>query len=174
MIRIISETFGWTADALGEYLTIRTARAREIIAEIKKDKKYSVEIKLFRKKRSRDQNDMYWAILTQMAKALGISNNRAHNIMLCRYGQAETFDDFDAIALLPDTDETEEKVAEMEKVHFKPTSQVTLGRDGRMYRTYKIMRGSSKYDTEEMSRLIDGVLDECKHMGIPIIMEGYE
>ena len=55
---------------------------------------------------------------------------------------------------------------EADAYHIKPTSEVKLGRDGKMYRTYYLLRGSSTYDTEEMSRLIDGLVDECKDAGI--------
>ena len=35
-----------------------------------------------------------------------------------------------------------------------------------MYRTYMMLRGSSDYDTREMSELIDGTVSEAKQMGI--------
>ena len=35
-----------------------------------------------------------------------------------------------------------------------------------MYRTYMMLKGSSEYDTKEMSHLIDGLVSECKEMGI--------
>ena len=35
-----------------------------------------------------------------------------------------------------------------------------------MYRTYIMLRGSSSYDTKEMARLIDGLVSECKEVGI--------
>lgn len=172
MIRLITESFGWIADASGESLTLRTDRAREIIQTIKPNKKYRVEIKEYRPRRSLDQNDMYWAILQQVAKALRISNLRCHNMMLCRYGVIEQFDGHNAFAFLPDTDETEEKVAESEHVHYKPTSEIRVGADGESYRIYYILRGSSAMDTAEMTRLIEGVMDEARQMGLTLIMEG--
>ena len=35
-----------------------------------------------------------------------------------------------------------------------------------MYRTYFLLRGSSTYDTAEMSALLDGVIEDCKSCGI--------
>ena len=35
-----------------------------------------------------------------------------------------------------------------------------------MYRTYIMLRGSSTYNTEEMARLIDGLITDCKCAGI--------
>lgn len=40
------------------------------------------------------------------------------------------------------------------------------GVDGVMYRTYKLLRGSSTYNTEEMARLIDGLITSCKEAGM--------
>lgn len=34
------------------------------------------------------------------------------------------------------------------------------------YRTYVMLKGSSDYDTREMSELIDGLVSECKECGI--------
>lgn len=171
MIRLVTDGFGWIADASGERLTLRTNRAREIAETADKSKRYRVEIKEYRPRRSRNQNDMYWAILTQVARKLKISNNRCHNFMLCRYGVPETFDGFEALAILPDTDETEERVAEMEHMHYKPTSDVRVGADGKTYRTYKIMRGSHQLDTAEFTRLMDGLLDEARNIGLELIWE---
>jgi hypothetical protein len=38
--------------------------------------------------------------------------------------------------------------------------------DGKELVFYKIFRGSSTYDTKEMSILIDGIVTECKELGI--------
>lgn len=35
-----------------------------------------------------------------------------------------------------------------------------------MYRTYKLLRGSHTYNSEEMARLITGLISECKDAGI--------
>jgi hypothetical protein len=40
------------------------------------------------------------------------------------------------------------------------------GLDGIMYRTYKLLRGSSTYDPSEMARLIDGLITSCKEAGL--------
>ena len=38
-----------------------------------------------------------------------------------------------------------------------------------MYRTYVMYRGSHDYDTREMSELINGLVSECKEVGIETI-----
>lgn len=131
-----------------------------------KDTDLDIEIKKHRERRSLNANSYYWVLITKVAKRLRISNNRAHNIMLRRYGALEVIDDQLVYLVLPDVDEAEEKALESETYHIRPTSQVKTGNDGKLYRTYIMLKGSSAYDTAEMSRLINGIVDECKEMGI--------
>lgn len=68
--------------------------------------------------------------------------------------------------VLPDTDSGARKADEAETYHIRPTSEVKVGNDGQMYRTYVMLRGSSTYNTAEMSVLIDGLVSECREQGI--------
>ena len=171
MRRLCSKAFRWSADQSGQWLSIRTPAAREVVESLDPDKVYAIEIKEKKRKRSLDQNAMYWAVLAQVAKKLNISNPRCHNIMLRRYGVPERYGDQAVYVVLPDTDEASEKAAEAETYHLKPTSQVKAGKDGQNYRTYLLLRGSSTYDSSEMSRLVNGMLDEAKELGIEMILE---
>lgn len=117
-------------------------------------------------KRSLDANSYYWQLLTKLASALKISNTYCHNVMLRRYGVLEEIDGKPVYWVIPDTDEAEKKADESETYHIKPTSNVREGTDGKMYRTYMLLKGSHQYSTAEMSRLISGLVDECKQCGI--------
>lgn len=128
-----------------------------------------VIVKKFRQKRSLDANGLYWASLTQLAKVLRVSNNRLHNMMIRQYGQPEMYGDKVAYIMLPDTEATEEKALEADTYHIKPTSKVKHGSDGVDYRAYMLMRGSSTYNTNEFSRLLDGLLEACEDIGIHIM-----
>ena len=171
MLRVKTDSITWGMDEGGYFLKIKTSLARQIVEAIKAGVLYVVEIKKHRKRRSLDQNAMYWSILGQIAKALNISSNRAHNIMLRRYGAVETIDGKTIKLVLPDTEEAAQRADEAESYHIKPTSQVKVGTDGNTYRTYILLRGSSTYDTAEMKRLIDGVMDEAKQMGLKLLWE---
>lgn len=128
--------------------------------------KLSVSIKKFRKKRSLDANAYYWELITKLAEAIKVSKPRAHNLMLRKYGQTEVIDGQLMRMPIPDTEESEIKALEAETYHIKPTAQVKEGKDGILYRTYVMLRGSSDYDTREMSELIDGLITDCKELGI--------
>lgn len=171
MITTKTDSFAWSADAAGMILSLRTPEARRIAETVKQGKPYTVEIKEYRKKRSLDQNALYWSVLTQFARAMRMSNAEAHNRMLRDYGQVKRFGDKVAYVVLPDTDEVEQQTLEAETEHLKPTSQVKEGKDGQTYRTYMMLKGSSSYDTSEMTQLIDGLIDECEQVGLEVLSE---
>jgi hypothetical protein len=43
--------------------------------------------------------------------------------------------------------------------------------NGKEFTHYKVFKGSSEYDTREMSILIDGIMDEAKNLDIDVISE---
>lgn len=126
----------------------------------------AVEIKKYRAKRSLDANRYYWELVTKIADKLHITNACCHNMMLRKYGQFERFDGKVVQIHIPDTEESENKALESADFHLYRTSQVSAGKEGAMYRTYILMKGSSSYDTKEMSRLIDGTVADAKELGI--------
>jgi hypothetical protein len=163
--RLESLTFSRERESL---LTVRTAEDIGQMFDDLHETEVEVIVKKYRKKRSLDANGLYWASLTQLAKVLRVSNNRLHNMMIRQYGQPEMYGDKVAYIMLPDTEATEEKSLEADTYHIKPTSKVKHGSDGVDYRAYMLMRGSSTYNTEEFSRLLDGLLEACEDMGIHI------
>ena len=165
---------GFLKDLFLDWKSRRTRVTLEIDAkpedlEKLKDKKLTVEIKQYREKRSLDANAYYWQLLTQLADALNISKPAAHNRMLRQYGQLMIIDGQAVYTVLPDTEEAEKAINAAETYHLKPTSQVKQGKGGKMYRTYMMLRGSSDYDTKEMSVLINGLVEECKEQGVETI-----
>lgn len=140
---------------------------RQTYEELKGCEKLSLEIKRYRRKRSLDANAYYWVLIGKLAKVLELSNPETHNMMLCRYGQPEIFEGKAVYMTIPDTEEAEKKAANATDYHIQPTSQVREGNDGIMYRTYKLLRGSHTFNSEEMARLIDGLIGCCKDAGIP-------
>ena len=130
-------------------------------------------IKRFSSKRGLSANGLYWSSLAQLARKLGVTNACMHNLLLRRYGQPERYIDENGeekvvYIMIPDTEEAENKALAADTYHLKPTSHTKEGKDG-TYRAYILMRGSSTYNSEEFSRLLDGLLEECKEMGIRIM-----
>lgn len=168
MIAFVSDACRWSRDETGAWLCVKCDRA-PAIAEEASGKRMTFTIKEYRKKRSLDANAFYWATLGQLATALEVSTPYLHNMMLRRYGQTESYDGQLVYVVLPDTDDAEKKAAEAETYHLKPTSNTRQGKDGNTYRTYIMLRGSSTYDSAEMARLIDGLLDECRNAGVTVV-----
>lgn len=140
---------------------------RQTYEELKSCEKLSIEIKRYRRKRSLDANAYYWLLVTKLSGVVGMSNLEVHNMMLRGYGQPEIYEGKGVYLTIPDTDEARTKADNATDYHVLPTSQVRTGDDGVVYRTYKLLRGSRTYNTAEMSRLIEGIISECKHAGIP-------
>lgn len=138
----------------------------ETVENLSKTETLDVEIKKHRKKRSLDANAYYWKLASELSDTLHVSKPYIHNYLLRKYGQLEIIEGQAVYAAIPDTDSAQKRVDEYQMYHYKPTSQVKIGKDGMMYRTYMMLKGSHEYDTKEMSVLIDGLVGECKELGI--------
>ena len=147
---------------IGTPSQIITAMVKQV--SVNADKLY--EIKEHKEKRTLTQNAYYWVLLGKVAKALRMSNTELHNRMLRSFSTPELFGGKAARTLLPDTQLTEDKTLASETVHLKPTSQTVTLADGITYRTYILLKGSSAMTTDEMSALVDGLVQEAKQLGI--------
>lgn len=123
------------------------------------------EVKKRRQKRSLSQNSYYWQLVGQMADALRLPKEQVHNEMLRSYGQVDRIAGGLVTVPIPDTEKAEKEVLRSMKYHLKPTSQVRMGVKG-MYRTYVVLKGSHELNTEEMSILLDGTVQEAESLGI--------
>lgn len=135
--------------------------------ELAKLDKLDVRLKQHRDKRSLDANAYYWVLLTKLARVHGWTNDEAHNRILRRYGQIEHVDGNLIAVYLPDTEETENDVLSKVEYHLKPLPKTVVTRYGEIKRVYVLLRGSSTYNTEEMARLISGLIQDCRDSGIP-------
>lgn len=161
-INAIGRTLNGTLTVTLESRQIETAD----VMKLSQADKLDVEIKKHREKRSLDANAYYWLLCSRLAESLNVSKPYIHNHLLRRYGQIEMIGGQAVYIVIPDKDEAQREVDEAQLYHLRPTSQVKKGKDGEMYRTYMMLKGSSAYDTREMSMLIDGLVSECREEGI--------
>lgn len=121
---------------------------------IKDCEKLSIEIKKYRKKRSLDANAYLWVLLQKMAEVLRTDKWSLYLKMLKEYGQ------FTYIVVKPNAVEAVKKqwreCEEIGEIEVNGTKAVQM----------LCYYGSSTYDTKQMSVLIDGVVSECKDLGI--------
>ena len=163
---IHSVAFTGAGRPLGTFEVFEGQPALKMAQNFKDGVRVAIKVTKHREKRSLDANAYYWQLIGKLAKAQNISNNYCHNVMLRRYGVLEEIDGKPMFLVIPDTDEAEKKADEAETYHIKPTSNVREGNDGKMYRTYMLLKGSSQMDTAEFSRLVSGLVDECRQCGI--------
>ena len=115
-----------------------------------KDKKF--EVQECKGKRSLSQNSYCWLLINKIANILRLSKEEIYLQMLEDYGQS---------ILIP------VKKGEKPNGYFKyykyETSSILNGKEADWYKIYK---GSSEFDSKEMTILIDGIIQECKQLGI--------
>lgn len=138
----------------GTYISLETDLDISEEADKLMDKQLTIEIKQYKPKRSLDANAYLWVMLQKMAEVLKTSKDELYLEVLGRYGV------FTHIIVKPKV--VDRVIEEWRTV--KNLGEVTVnGTTGIQLQCYF---GSSTYDTKEMSVLIDGIVNECKELGI--------
>ncbi len=139
-----------------------TGKISKFINEIfclDKDTIYDVKIAKHREKRSLNANAYLWKLCTEIANVMNKSKEEVYFEMLVSYGQSEM------ISVLSSID-----IAGYFK-YYKVAGNSKL--NGKDFTHYKVYKGSSEYDTKEMSILLNGVVEEAKNLDIKT-KEDYE
>lgn len=124
----------------------------QLIFRLDKDTVYDVKIDKHREKRSLNANAYLWKLVTEIGNVLNKSKEEVYLQMLIDYGQSEM------VSILSEIDV---------KGYFKYYKLAgTSLLNGKEFNHYKIYKGSSEYDTKEMSILLNGVVQEAKNLGI--------
>lgn len=124
------------------------------------------KIEKHKRGRSLSQNALYWKLVGMISAKTKEPVSVIHNRMLRDYGQYHYIDGQLVTTYIPDTDEAEEEALRAETFHIKPTSKVLYGSNGKLLRAYVVIRGSSTYDTAEMTLLLDGIMQEARQQDI--------
>ncbi len=151
-----------------------TGTALEIVTFLMgqdKNKQWDVEEHKAKKHRTLSQNSLYWKVLSEVSSKLRVTNNFMHNTLLREVAVPFIIDGQMARVTLPDTEETENNVLEAMTYHLKPTSQVWTGADGVTYRTYIMLKGSSAFNTQEFTALVDRLFEVAHENDIETISD---
>lgn len=119
---------------------------------------YSAELKEHREKRSLDANAYFWRLLDEMADAVGETKEALY------LGYVKDFGPFRDFTLTAEEAKTFRTAWSMLGTGW-PTEQVDYAKDGERV-VVRAYYGSSTYNTKQMSRLIDSVVQDCKELGI--------
>ena len=136
---------------------------RQTYEELKDCEKLNLEIKPYKKRRSLNANAYFHVLNGKIADRLGISKPRCKNILIGRYGQPELIGDGEQAVLK--TNISVSRMMEQETLHCMPCGGKE--ENGIEVNFFRVYRGSHTYNTEEMSHLIDGAIQEAKDIGIP-------
>ena len=121
-------------------------------------KPVDVEVKEYREKRSLSSNAYLWTLLDKIAGAIGSDKESIYLDFVRQYG---LFKDFTLTA-----DEAKTFSVAWSKLGTGwPTEQVDYAPDGD-HVVIRAYYGSSTYNTKQMGRLLDAVIEECKELGI--------
>ena len=129
----------------------------EFSASVSDDKPWVVNISRKRAKRSLDANSALWAMLNNMAKVLGTTDEELYLVELQRYGVSRM------IAVLEEDVERETRqhkiCVERGNYYIEDTKVVCL----------QVWDGSSQYNSKEFSVLLDGVIADAKELGVEFL-----
>jgi hypothetical protein len=121
--------------------------------QLDKDKKYKIEE--YKEKRSLNSNSYCWVLIGKIADILRTSKDEIYLIMLKKYGQSELVSVLSNINI---------------EGYFKYYEVAgTSMLNNKEFTHYKVFKGSSEYDTREMSILIDGIVQEAKELEIEVL-----
>lgn len=113
----------------------------------------TIEVKPFRKRRSLNANAYAWKLITDIADVLRTAKETVYLQMLKRYGQSELIS---VLSHIPINGFVK---------YYEEAGESTL--NGKLFKHYRVYKGSSEFDTREMSILIDGIVSEAKELNIP-------
>ena len=119
------------------------------------DRDKTFEIKEYKPKRSRNQNSYAWELVTQIGNAVRKSKEEVYLDMLKHYGQSEV------VSILSSINPNG---------YFKYYEKIGTGIvNNKEFNHYKIFKGSSEFDSKEMSIFLDGIVQEAENLGIPTL-----
>jgi hypothetical protein len=143
----------WRTNQLNISLSINEKNAISEIDKLKDDK-LSIKITKHRKKRSLDANGLFWHCLGQIAAVLRTDKWEVYLQMLKRYGK------YTYICVKPN-------VIDAVKAQWRECEIVgEIEVNGKKAIQMLCYFGSSTYNTQEFSVLLDGVISEMQEIGL--------
>lgn len=151
----------WQQDDSGFWISLKVENpieARRFLAA-KKDKKYTAELKEWRERRSLDANAMCWAIIGKIAAKMGLPPETVYKEAIRDVG-----DNYEVMPVRNDALERWKTIWQSNGLGWLCEEIGPSKLEG--YTNVRNFYGSSVYDRAQMSRLIDGLLEEARALGI--------
>ena len=131
------------------------------------NRQYTLEIKQFRKKRSLDANQKLWALINEMSTILKLTPEEIYQGYIPDVGN-----NFHVFPVKPE--DINEFAIDWCNGHLGRMVE-DMGpcrkRDLIGYHNVRCYKGSSEYDTQTFSRLLELVVQDCRQLGIETMSE---
>lgn len=131
--------------------------ALESLDEIKDLDKLSIEAKKYRQKRSLDANSYCWVLIGRLAEKLNLEPIDVYRKAIIEVGVYE---------IVPIKDEVVERYIEVWQDNGLGWLCETMKSKLDGYTNVIAWYGSSVYNSKEMSKLVDNIVEECKEHNI--------
>lgn len=122
---------------------------------------YECKIAVQGSKRSLDANNYAWLIMDRIAKTVDSTKEEIYIHMLERYGT------FVYLPVLPENVAAIENVFRIVRDRGEAVMTTKSGKQI-VCRQLQCYKGSSLFDTREMSKFIDGIISEAKPLGVQV------
>ena len=126
--------------------------------ELHGDEKISVRFSKHRRKRSLDSNAYAWVLMDRLSEKLGITKEQIYRQYIKEIGGVS-----ETICIKTDG---VQKLCEAWHKNGLGWLTATFPSDTKGYTNVLLYYGSSTYDTRQMSRLTDMIVNDCKEQGI--------
>lgn len=145
------------ASLVGDTLVIVLNGAnRHELESLEQGKDYRIKLSKWTEKRSLNANAYAFVLCTKIAQAIGSSKDEVYEQMLQAYGTVD--EDFPPITVIAGADMS------ITKEHWLRIDTRKVGEKD--FDCYLRIKGSSEMDKKEMAHFIDGIVFECKQLGI--------
>ena len=132
--------------------------ARRMAAKLKPDVRYMLSAEKEKKPRSNDQNRLMWELCQRIAEALDIKRNEVYREIIRDYCDYVTVRVSRADAVLVANEWQAKGIGWISECESADGDDLVL----------RLYQGSSTYDTAQMTRVINALMDECKTLGIDV------
>lgn len=142
-------------------LSVPYRDARKIVSGMETGKQYTVEVKPYRDRRSLDQNALAWELIGKLSAALRIPPEKVY-----REAVRDIGGNYEVMPVRDDAAETWKAVWTGRGLGWLCEEIGPSKFEG--YTNFRCFYGSSVYDKEQFSRLIDNLMQECEEAGIDV------
>lgn len=132
----------------------------DIVEELKSEDKLNIELKKYRKHRSLDANAYFWKLLTELCELAEIDTIEEYKRRIKELGIFRQF------KIEKYNIKTFEKMWTAQGIAWFCEIADTTYIGDTEFKIINAYYGSSSFNSKQMSRLIDGVVQDCKAYGI--------